>query len=220
MVDIPFGVAEESIDNNSAPDISSSIPLITESNQGSTYAPDQLVIIFVEGFQPDEALSISAIHETEGVVKSGNTETNERGEALIYHFVQHNPSDEGAYPQGAITFQVRSSMGLVKTYTFTIDYSLIPHAAEMACGTYPPSPIQIGGAFVAWCSGFDKSEHLHTNYQTTYSIFQSGNPLLSDQADVMADGLGILILNTEPGDPDGIWDIQIGDQFFQIEVIK
>ena len=229
--DVQVGPAEITADNpptdspdtlaaELAPDDGPQILVITETNQSRTYGPDQQVIVFVEGFQPGEALAVSAVHETEGTVKSGSTEANGRGEAVIYHYVQHRPDDEGAYPQGEITFQVRGSTGAVKSYTFKIDYTLIPQAAETGCGTYPPSPIHLGGAFVAWCSGFDKADYQNTNYQTEYSISQAGNLLLAAQADVMADGISFLILDTEPGDPPGIWDIALGGQSFQIEVTE
>ena len=203
-----------------APIASPQIPVITETNQSRTYGPDQQVIVFVEGFQPGEALAVSAVHETEGTVKSGSTEANGRGEAVIYHFVQHSPDDEGAYPQGKISFRVRGSTGEVKLYTFNIDYTLIPQTAEIGCGTYPSSPIHLGGAFVAWCGGFDKADYQDTNYQAEYSISLSGSVLLTAQADVMADGISFLILDTEPGDPPGVWDIVLGDQSFQIEITQ
>lgn len=199
---------------------SAAIPVITEAHQGLTYGTDQLVIVFVEGFQPGEMLSISAMHETEGIVKSDSTNANERGEAIIYHYVQHRPIDEGAYPEGAITFRVRSSTGTVKTYAFNIDYAYAPQPAQTGCGTYPPSPIQLGGTFVAWCSGFAKDDYRETNYQTQYSISNAGDILLSDNADVMADGLVIVSLSTESSDPAGNWDITIGDQAFQVQVVS
>ena len=231
VADVQVGPAEITADNpprdspdtlaaELAPEDNPQIPVITETHPGRTYGPDQQVIVFVEGFQPGEALAVSAVHETEGTVKSGSTEANGRGEAVIYHFVQHSPDDEGAYPQGKISFRVRGSTGEVKLYTFNIDYTLIPQTAEIGCGTYPSSPIHLGGAFVAWCSGFDKTDYQDTNYQTEYSISLTGNVLLAAQADVMADGISFLILDSEPGDPPGIWDITFGNQSFQIEVTE
>ena len=199
---------------------SAQIPIITETHQGNTYGPDQQVIVFVEGFQPGEVLSVSAMHKRDGIVKSATTETNQRGEAVIYHYVQHKPSDKGAYPYGEITFRVRSSTGLIQTYTFNIDYAYISQPEQIGCGTYPPSPIQIGSAFVAWCSGFDKNDYLETNYQTEYSISNAGEILLLDIADVMADGLVIVSLSTESSDPVGEWNITIGGQSFQVQVVS
>ena len=218
--DIPPANSSETPTAEPALDASPQIPIITETHQGSTYGPDQLVIVFAEGFQPGEVLSVSAIHEIQGIVKSAATETNERGEAVIYHYVQHNPTDEGAYPYGYITFRVRSSTGLIQTYSFNIDYAHAPPFVQMGCGTYPPSPIQIESAFVAWCSGFDKNDYLETNYQTEYSISNAGDILLLDNADVMADGLVIVSLSTESSDPAGEWNITIGGQSFQVQVVS
>ena len=219
-VDIPPGDLQDTTTADTAHVESAQIPIITETHQGNTYGPDQQVIVFVEGFQPGEVLSVSAMHERDGIVKSATTETNERGEAVIYHYVQHNPTDEGAYPYGEITFRVRSSTGLIQTYTFHIDYAKFSQPAQIGCGTYPPSPIQIGSAFVAWCSGFDKDDYLETNYQTEYSISNAGDILLLDNADVMADGLVLVSLSTESNDPAGDWIIVIGGQSFQVQVVS
>jgi len=177
------------------------------------------VIVFAEGLQPGEVLSVSAIHEIQGIIKSATTETTAPGEAVIYHYVQHTPTDEGAYPQGEITFRVRSSPGVIQTYTFNIDYAYISQPAQFGCGTYPPSLIQLGGAFVAWCSGFNKETYQDSNYQTEYSISNAGDILLLGNADVMADGLVIVSLSTESGDPAGDWNITIGGQSFQVQVV-
>ena len=219
-VDIPPGDLQDTITTDIARAESAQIPIITETHQGSTYGPDQQVIVFVEGFQPGEVLSVSAMHERDGIVKSATTETNEHGEAIIYHYVQHKPSDKGAYPHGEITFRVRSSTGLIQTYTFNIDYAYISQSAQIGCGTYPPSPIQLGGTFVTWCGGFEKDDYLETNYQTEYSISNAGDILLLDSADVMADGLVIVSLSTESSDPAGDWNITIDSQSFQIQVVS
>jgi len=219
-VDIPPGDLQDTITTDIARAESAQIPIITETHQGSTYGPDQQVIVFVEGFQPGEVLSVSAMHERDGIVKSATTETNMRGEAVIYHYVQHNPSEKGAYPYGEITFRVRSSTGLIQNYTFNIDYTDISQPAQIGCGTYPPSPIHLGSAFVAWCSGFDKNDYLETNYQTEYTISNAGTILLLDSADVMADGLAFVSLSTESSDPAGDWNITIGGQSFQVQVVS
>ena len=196
-----------------------SMPVLTEDHQGLTYGPDQLVLVFVEGFQTSETLSVSAMHETVGVVKSAEAQANARGEAIIYHYTQPSAEDEGAYPAGAITFWVSGSSGTVKSYTFRIDYAHTPQPAQMGCGRYPDSPIHRGSAFVAWCSGFLKDSYQITEYKAPMSISQGGNVLLSEPiADIMADGLGLVWLYTESGDPTGVWDIAIDTQTIQIQV--
>ncbi|MBT7289351.1 MAG: hypothetical protein HN837_02480, partial [Chloroflexi bacterium] len=73
-------------------------PVITETRQGLTYGPDQLVLVFAEGFQPGATVSVSAMHETEGIVKSASANANALGEILIYHYVQPSAEFEDAYP--------------------------------------------------------------------------------------------------------------------------
>ena len=192
-------------------------PVITEARQGLTYGPDQLVLVFAEGFQPDATVSVSAMHETEGIVKSASANANALGEILIYHYVQHSAEDSDAYPAGKITFRLRTSTGSVKTYAFRIDYENAPALTPAGCGSYPAS-VHLGGSFAIWCGGFAKEDFADKNYQLGYSISHAGNTLLNTQTDVLADGLAIAWLTTEPGDPVGSWDITIGDQSFQVQI--
>ena len=192
-------------------------PVITEARQGLTYGPDQLVLVFAEGFQPSETVSVSAMHETEGIVKSASANANALGEILIYHYVQHSAEDSDAYPAGEITFRLRTSTGSVKTYAFRIDYENAPALTPAGCGSYPAS-VHLGGSFAIWCGGFAKEDFADKNYQLGYSISYAGNTLLNTQTDVLADGLAIAWLTTEPGDPVGSWDITIGEQSFQLQI--
>jgi hypothetical protein len=192
-------------------------PVITEARQGLTYGPDQLVLVFAEGFQPDATVSVSAMHETEGIVKSASANANALGEILIYHYVQHSAEDSDAYPAGEITFRLRTSTGSVKTYAFRIDYENAPALTPAGCGSYPAS-VHLGGSFAIWCGGFAKEDFVDSNYQLGYSISHAGNTLLTSQTDVLADGLAIAWLTTESGDPVGSWDITIGDQSFQVQI--
>ena len=192
-------------------------PVITEARQGLTYGPDQLVLVFAEGFQPSETVSVSAMHETEGIVKSASANANALGEILIYHYVQPSAEFEDAYPAGEITFRLRTSTGSVKTYAFRIDYENAPALTPAGCGSYPAS-VHLGGSFAIWCGGFAKEDFVDSNYQLGYSISHAGNTLLNTQTDVLADGLAIAWLTTEPGDPVGSWDITIGEQSFQLQI--
>jgi hypothetical protein len=192
-------------------------PLLTEDHQGFTYAPGQLVIIFAEGFKSNEQLSVSAMHESEGMVKSAQAEANSLGQLMIYHWVQASADAEGAYPAGAITFWVTGESGIVKNYAFSLDYNSAPQAAASSgCGAYPPEPV-LGGSFVAWCAGLTPDQ----TYQTNFSIQSNGNTLLEgEDARLAADGVGYLTLSTDPIDPVGVWEITIGDQSFDINVIS
>jgi len=192
-------------------------PVITETRQGLTYGPDQLVLVFAEGFQPGATVSVSAMHETEGIVKSASANANALGEILIYHYVQPSAEFEDAYPAGEITFRLRTSTGSVKTYAFRIDYENAPALTPAGCGSYPAS-VHLGGSFAIWCGGFAKEDFVDSNYQLGYSISHAGNTLLNTQTDVLADGLAIAWLTTEPGDPVGSWDITIGEQSFQLQI--
>jgi hypothetical protein len=192
-------------------------PVITETRQGLTYGPDQLVLVFAEGFQPSETVSVSAMHETEGIVKSTSATANNHGQIVLYHYTQYHPEDEGAYPAGEITFRLRTSTGTTKTYSFNVDYDRTPSRTAPGCGSYPV-PVTIGDAFAIWCGGFIKADFEETDWMTTYSIAHTGSTLLTANANVMADGLVMDWLNTNPGDPVGVWDITMGDQIFQIQV--
>ena len=192
-------------------------PVITETRQGLTYGPDQLVLVFAEGFQPGETVSVNAMHETDGIVKSASASANGNGEIIIYHYVQHSAGDNDAYPPGEMTFRLRTSTGAVKTYSFRIDYDLAPALTPAGCGSYP-TPIQRGGALVIWCGGFVKEDYAGANYQLGYSIAYAGETLLNAQADVLADGLVLDWLTSEASDPAGMWDITIGEQTFQVQI--
>ena len=197
--------------------VNTAIPVITDINQGLIYGPDQLVLVFAEGFQPGETVSVSAMHETEGIVKSISATANNHGQIVLYHYTQYRPEDKGAYPAGKITFRLRTSTGTTKTYSFNVDYEHTPEQTAPGCGSYPV-PVTIGDTFAIWCGGFVKADYEETDWMTTYSIAHAGSTLLTANANVMADGLVLDWLTTEPGDPAGMWDITIGDQSFQLQV--
>ncbi|MBL6965171.1 MAG: hypothetical protein ISR60_01340 [Anaerolineales bacterium] len=197
--------------------VNTSMPVITDINQGLIYGPDQLVLVFAEGFQPGETVSVNAMHITEGIIKSISATANNHGQIVLYHYTQYRPEDKGAYPAGEITFRLRTSTGTTKTYSFNVDYEHTPEQTAPGCGSYP-IPVTIGDAFAIWCGGFIKADYEETDWMTTYSIAHAGSTLLTANANVMADGLVMDWLNTTPGDPVGMWDITIGDQIFQIQV--
>jgi hypothetical protein len=136
---------------------------------------------------------------------------------MIYHWVQASADAEGAYPAGAITFWVTGDSGIVKEYAFSLDYGLSPQSPAFSdCGAYPPEPV-LGGSFVAWCAGLTPDQ----TYQTNFSIQSNGNTLLEgEDAWLAVDGVGFLTLSTDPGDPVGAWEITIGGQSFDINVIS
>jgi hypothetical protein len=206
---------DESTTGNSDDDFA--MPVLTEVHQGITYAPGQLVIVFAEGFDAGERLSVSAMHESAGMVKSAQAEANSLGQLMIYHWVQESPEAEGAYPPGKITFWVTGESGIVKEYAFSLDYDSAPQAPSFSgCGAYPPKPV-LGSGFVAWCAGLTPDQ----TYRTNYSIQSNGNTLLEgEDARLAADGVGFLTLSTESGDPAGVWTITIGGQPFDINVVS
>jgi hypothetical protein len=193
------------------------MPVLTESHQGFVYGPGQMVIVFAERFEAGERLSVSAMHESEGMVKSAQAEANVFGQLIIYHWVQESPEAEGAYPPGKIVFWVTGDSGIVKEYAFSLDYGLSPQSSAFSgCGAYPPEPV-LGGSFVAWCTGLAPTE----SYQTDFAIQSGGEIILEgDQADLTADGVGLLLFSSEVSDPLGTWTITIGGQPFDINVIS
>jgi hypothetical protein len=75
----------------------------------------------------------------------------------------------------------------------------------------------LGGSFVAWCTGLAPTE----SYQTDFAIQSGGEIILEgDQADLTADGVGLLLFSSEVSDPLGTWTIMIGEQTFDINVIS
>ena len=100
------------------------MPILTDQHQGFVYGPDQLIVVFAEGFQPNESLSVSVVHESQGIIKSDLGQTNPLGQMIIYHYVQETPDDQGAYPNGELSFQVSGDQGTEKSYAFLIDHSI------------------------------------------------------------------------------------------------
>jgi hypothetical protein len=115
--------------------------ILTDQHHGFVYSPDQLVVVFAEGFQPNENLSVSVVHESDGIIKSDLGQTNLLGQMIIYHDFQETPDDPGACPDGSLSFQVSGDQGTKKSYTFFIDHSIdVQRSPISGCGVYPPPP--------------------------------------------------------------------------------
>jgi hypothetical protein len=193
------------------------MPLLTDQHQGFVYGPDQLIVVFAEGFQPNENLSVSVVHESQGIIKSDLGQTNALGQMIIYHYVQETPDDQGAYPNGELSFQVSGDQGTEKSYAFLIDHNLDVQPSPISgCGVYPPPPLQLGHLFVAWCGGLAAEEPY-----APFSVSMEGEELFSrHDAEVFADGIGLIWLQSESGDPVGTWELAFDQTSFQIQVVS
>jgi hypothetical protein len=193
------------------------MPVLTDAHQGFVYGPDQLIVVFAEGFQPNESLSVSVVHESDGIIKSDLGQTNPLGQMIIYHYVQETPDDQGAYPNGELSFQVSGDQGTEKSYAFLIDHNLDVQPSPISgCGVYPPPPLQLGHLFVAWCGGLAAEEPY-----APFSISMEGEELFSrHDAGVFADGIGLIWLQSESGDPAGTWELAFDQTSFQIQVVS
>ena len=193
------------------------MPVLTDAHQGFVYGPDQLVLVFAEGFQPNENLSVSVVHESQGIIKSDLGQTNPLGQMIIYHYVQETPDDQGAYPNGELSFQVSGDQGTEKSYAFLIDHSIDVQPSPISgCGVYPPPPIELGDTFVAWCGGLSPDEPY-----TTFSVSMDEEVLYyTDEADLLSDGIGLIWLQTESSDLEGTWKLSFGQKTYQVNFVS
>jgi len=188
------------------------MPIITETHQGFTYRPGQLVAVLAEGFKAGDTLAVSLVHENQG--QMGTFEVplvSPRGNTPIYLPVEIDAA--GIYPDGKYTFQVSGSDGTQKAYTFWLDFL---HPAEPApfdgCGVYP-EPVLDSIVFV-WCTGYSSS-----TVPLAIRGLVDGEELFTDVLDtVYSDGVALYVLDIFEDDPTEEWTLEIGQDVLTMNI--
>lgn len=189
------------------------MPIITETHQGFTYRPGQVVAVLAEGFEEGDTLAVILVHETQGQVDTFSVSpVSSRRNIPIYLPVEID--EAGTYPDGEYTFRVSGSNGTKETYTFSLNYL---NPAEMApfngCGVYP-EPV-LGSIVFSWCTG-------HTPSAAPLDIrgLVNGEELFTDVVDtIYSDGVALYILDIFDDDPTGEWTLEIGQDELKFDVI-
>lgn len=181
-----------------------SMPIITETHQGFTYRPGQLVVVLAEGFKPGDILDVTLLHEAQG--KLGAFEAppvSSRGDTPIYLPVEIEAA--GIYPDGEYTFLVSGQDGTQKAYTFWLDFLQPAGAAPFeGCGVYP-EPVLDSIVFV-WCTGYASSDS-----PLIIRGMANGEELFTDVVDtVYRDGVALYVLDIFADDPAGEWVLEMG----------
>ena len=188
------------------------MPIITETHQGYTYRPGQVVVVLAEGFEEGDTLAVTLIHEDQGQIDTHFVSpVSSRGNIPIYLPVEID--EAGIYPDGAYAFRVSGSDGTRKTYTFSLDYLNPADTAPFeGCGMYP-EPVLDSIVFV-WCTGYAPSA-------TPPDIrgVVNGEELFSDVLDtIYSDGIALYVLDIFDNDPAGEWTLTIGQDELTFDV--
>ena len=206
----------ETQEKTSPVDVNSTVatlPILTEANQGLVYGPGQVVLALVEDLPPSASISVSLVHEIQGVLSTAAIESDPSGRAVLMHSVRNTPDEEGARPDGQLRFTVHTG-SMNKDYAFSIAYDKPVHLVPEACAFYPNSPT-LGSTVVFWCGGFEAGS------TPQYSILVDGEEYLVEMelaVPVGSDGLLIDFFRILPDDPPGIWTVAIGEQEITFQV--
>ena len=212
----PAAISEEDIapEPEQAPALEPipSMPIITETHQGFTYRPGQVVTVLAEGFEEGDTLVVTLVHEEQGQIDTHFVSpVSPRGKVPIYLPVEIE--EAGTYPDGKYTFRVSGSAGTRKTYAFSLDFL---NPAEVApfegCGVYP-EPVLDSIVFV-WCTGYEPS-----NAPLDIRGTVNGEELFSDVVDtIYSDGVALYVLDIFDNDPAGEWTLEMGQDVLKINV--
>ncbi len=190
------------------------MPIITETHQGFTYRPGQVITVLAEGFEEGDTLAVTLVHEDQGQINNFSVSpVSPRGNIPIYLPVEID--EAGIYPDGEYAFRVSGSDGTRKTYSFSLDY-LHPADMDMApfegCGVYP-EPVLDSIVFV-WCTGYAPSAA-----PLDIRGVVSGEELFTDIVEtIYSDGVALYVLDIFDNDPAGEWTLEIGRDEFMIDV--
>jgi len=190
------------------------MPIITETHQGFTYRPGQVVAVLAEGFEEGDTLAVTLVHEDQGQIDTHFVSpVSPRGNIPIYLPVEIDEAD--IYPDGKYTFRVSGSDGTRKTYTFSLDF-LNPADMNMApfkgCGVYP-KPVLNSIVFV-WCTGHNPSAA-----PLDMRGVVNGEKLFTDFVDtIYSDGVALYVLDIFDDDPAGEWTLEIGQDELTFDV--
>ncbi|MBC8508742.1 MAG: hypothetical protein H8D34_28125 [Chloroflexi bacterium] len=188
------------------------MPIITETHQGFTYRPGQVVTVLAEGFEEGDTLVVTLVHEEQGQIDTHFVSpVSPRGKVPIYLPVEIE--EAGTYPDGKYTFRVSGSAGTRKTYAFSLDFLNPAEPAPFdGCGVYP-EPVLDSIVFV-WCTGYEPS-----NAPLDIRGTVNGEELFSDVVDtIYSDGVALYVLDIFDNDPAGEWTLEMGQDVLKINV--
>ena len=207
-------VPEQEQDTASEPHVEPlpTMPIITETHQGYTYKPGQVVAVLAEGFKEGDTLAVTLVHEDQGQIDTHFVSpVSSSGKIPIYLPVEIE--EAGIYPDGKYTFRVSGSDGTRKSYVFSLDYL---HPADTApfdgCGMYP-EPVLDSIVFV-WCTGYTPSAA-----PLGIRGVVNEEELFSDVVDtIYSDGVALYVLDIFDDDPAGEWTLTIGQDELTFDV--
>ena len=188
------------------------MPIMTETHQGFTYRPGQVVAVLAEGFEEGDTLAVTLVHEDQGQINTFSVSpVSSLGNIPIYHPVEID--EAGIYPDGKYTFRVSESDGTQKTYTFSLDYLNPAETAPFeGCGVYP-EPV-LDSIIFAWCTGYMPSAA-----PLDIRGVVDGEELFSDIVDtIYSDGVALYVLDIFDDDPAGYWTLTIGQDELTFDV--
>jgi len=188
------------------------MPIITETHQGFTYRPGQVVAVLAEGFEEGDTLVVTLIHETQGQINTFSVSpVSSLGNIPIYLPVEI--AEANRYPDGEYKLAVSSSDRTQKSYTFSLDFLNPAKPAPFeGCGVYP-EPVLDSIVFV-WCTGYDRSD-------APFDIrgFVNGEELFTDVVEtIYSDGVALYVLDIFKTDPAGEWTLEFGQDELTIDV--
>jgi len=188
------------------------MPIITKSHQGFTYRPGQVVTVLAEGFEANDTLAVTLIHEEQGQINTHFVSpVSSRGNIPIYLPVEID--EAGIYPDGVYTLRVSGSDGTRKTYAFSLDFLNPADTAPFeGCGVYP-EPMLDSIVFI-WCTGYTPSA-------ASLGIrgVVNGKELFTDVVDtIYSDGVALYVLDIFDDDPAGEWTLEIGQDLLTLYV--
>jgi hypothetical protein len=206
-------VPEVTPDTDASPvDPFPTMPIITETHQGFTFRPGQVVTVLAEGFDEGDTLVATLIHEDQGQIDTYSVfPVSHRRNIPIYFPVEIEEADQ--YPDGEYTLFVSGSDRIRKSYTFRLDYF---HPAEPVpfedCGVYP-EPLLDSIVYV-WCTGYPRADA-----PIDIRGIVNGEELFTDTVEtIYSDGVALYILDIFKTDPVGEWTLEIGQEELFIDV--
>jgi len=188
------------------------MPIITETHQGFTYRPGQVVAVLAEGVEEGDTLAVTLVHEDQGQIDTFSVSpVSARGNIPIYLPVEID--EAGIYPDGKYTFRVSGSDGTRKAYAFALDFLNPAETAPFeGCGVYP-EPVLDSIVFV-WCTGYAPSAA-----PLDIRGVVNGEELFSDIVEtIYSDGVALYILDIFDDDPTGEWTLEIGQAKLTFDV--
>ena len=208
-----FTILEATSEEGASPiDLLPTMPIITETHQGFTYRPGQVVTVLVEGFDEGDTLVVTLIHETQGQINTFSVSpVSSLGNIPIYLPVEIVEANR--YPDGEYTLVVSGSDRARKSFTFSLDFlNPAEPAPYESCGVYPEPALE--SIVFVWCTGYARSDA-----PLDLRGFVNGEELFTDSVEtIYSDGVALYVLDIFNTDPTGEWTLEIGQDKLTIDV--